>query len=123
MIYLASPYTHPDADVREQRFEAACRAASRLLQEGHPVFAPIVHGHPMVSCGLPTDWSFWSPFCRQYIEACQQVVVLMLDGWETSVGVQAEIEIATSLGKPVWYRAQAGLSLPTLAHVAKGAVS
>ena len=32
MIYLASPYTHPDRDVRQERFEAACRAAaSRAL--------------------------------------------------------------------------------------------
>jgi hypothetical protein len=29
------------------------------------------------------------------------VVVLMLDGWEQSRGVQAEIAIARELGKPV----------------------
>ncbi len=120
MIYLAGPYTHPDAAVRAQRFQAVCRVAARLLLRGEPVFSPVVHGHPLVACGLPTDWSFWSPFCRKYLEACQQVVVLMLDGWEESVGVLAEIEIADSLGKPIWYRAADGLSLPKLAHVANG---
>ena len=28
MIYLASPYSHRDARVREARFDAACRAAA-----------------------------------------------------------------------------------------------
>ena len=117
MIYLASPYSHSDAGIREQRYHDACQAATRLLQSGQPVFAPIVHGHPLVGCGLPTDWSFWGRICRHYLEACQQVVVLMLNGWEQSIGVRAEIEIATSLEKPVWYWAPFGPCLPTLAHV------
>jgi hypothetical protein len=31
------------------------------------------------------------------------VVVLMLKGWDTSVGVQDEIKYATELGIPVYY--------------------
>jgi hypothetical protein len=31
MIYLASPYSHPDPLVREQRFRDACRATASLL--------------------------------------------------------------------------------------------
>ncbi|GIW55540.1 MAG: hypothetical protein KatS3mg082_1944 [Nitrospiraceae bacterium] len=34
MIYLASPYSHPDPAVREERFHAACRAAAALLLAG-----------------------------------------------------------------------------------------
>jgi hypothetical protein len=30
-------------------------------------------------------------------------MVLMLDGWRESIGVQAEIAIANELGKPVTY--------------------
>ena len=45
----------------------------------------------------------------------------MLPGWCESVGVQAEIQIARELGKPVRYLAP-GLAPfgPTLAHVASG---
>ncbi len=35
MIYLASPDSHPDPDVREQRFQAACAAAAALMRAGH----------------------------------------------------------------------------------------
>ena len=32
MIYLASPYTHPDPGVREARFDAACLATVELVR-------------------------------------------------------------------------------------------
>jgi hypothetical protein len=101
MIYLASPYSHPDPQVREKRFEAACRAAAELLRQGQSVFAPICHSHPICEYGLPLDWQFWQPHDRRFLETCDEIVVLMLAGWEESVGVQAEIAIARELGKPV----------------------
>lgn len=103
MIYLASPYTHPDSEVRRQRFEAACRAAAELIRMGKTVFSPIAHSHAICLYGLPLDWRFWERHDRRYLEMCDEVVVLMLDGWRESAGVQAEIEIAQSLGKPVSY--------------------
>ena len=83
------------------------------------MFSPIVHGHPLVDHGLPTDWSFWERFDRDHLERCDEVIVLMLDGWRESVGVAAEIRIAGELDKPVWYLAPDATGLPTLAHVAK----
>lgn len=119
MIYLASPYSHPEVVVREQRFHAACRAVAALLASGLTVFSPIVHGHPLVDHGLPTDWPFWERFDRDHMTRCDEVVVLMFDGWRESVGVAAEIRIAGELGKPVRYLAPGDpTSSPTLAHVA-----
>jgi Domain of unknown function (DUF4406) len=47
------------------------------------------------------------------------VVVLMLDGWEGSAGVQAEIRTARDLGKRVRYlAAEEAFVAPTSAHVA-----
>ena len=117
MIYLASPYSHPEVSVREQRFHAVCRMAATLMQQGHVVFAPIVHGHPLVGHGLPTDWPFWERFDREHLRRCDELVVLMLDGWRESVGVAAEIRIAAELGKPV--RHIDPHRAATLAHVAK----
>jgi hypothetical protein len=34
---------------------------------------------------------------------CDEVAVLMLDGWRESIGVQAEIAIARELCKPVTF--------------------
>jgi hypothetical protein len=117
MIYLASPYSHPDVAVREVRFREACRAAAKLMRLGQVVFSPIAHGHPIAAFGLPTNWRFWEPFDRYQLERCSEVVVLTLDGLETSEGVQAEIRIADELGKPVRYLGPDWS--PTVAHVAK----
>lgn len=101
MIYLASPYSHPDPAVRERRFRGACRAAAALLRSGRAVFSPIAYSHPLVAHGLPTDWSFWEWQDREHLARCDEVMVLMLDGWEESVGVREEIRIAREMGKPV----------------------
>jgi hypothetical protein len=103
MIYLASPYSHPDPTVREERFREACRAAAKLISLGRIVFSPIAHSHPITVHGLPIDWRFWERFDRWQLERCDVVAVLMIDGWAASVGVQAEIRLATELGKPVSY--------------------
>ena len=103
MIYLASPYTHPDPLVITRRYEAACRAAAELIRQGKTVFSAISHGHGIARYGLPIDWPFWERHNRRYLESCEEVVVLMLDGWQKSVGVQAEIAVARELGKPVTF--------------------
>ena len=121
MIYLASPYSHPDPGVREQRYRAACHATAALLQADLIVFSPIAHSHALVEYGLPTDWAFWERFDRAHLERCDLLLVLMLEGWKTSVGVQAEIRIAREMGKPVRYLEAESLQAhgsPTLAHVA-----
>ena len=91
MIYLASAYSHPDPDVREQRFFEACRAAARLMRAGKAVHAPICHSHPIARFGLPTEWSFWEATDREHLARCTEVVVLLIDGWRESEGVRAEI--------------------------------
>ena len=45
--YLCSPYSHPDAAVREARYVAACRKAAEYAMRGISVFAPIAHSHPI----------------------------------------------------------------------------
>jgi hypothetical protein len=103
MIYLCSPYTHSDPAVRQQRFELACHAAAMLILQGKVVFSPIAHGHPICCHGVPHNWQFWERNDRCHLETCEEVVVLMIDGWLDSVGVQAEIAIARELGKSVTY--------------------
>lgn len=103
MIYLASPYTHPDNEVRQWRFCEACRAAAALLRAGVTVFSPIAHSHPIARFGMPTSWAFWSQVDREYLSRCDVLAVLTLAGWRESVGVQAEIKLAREMGLPVVY--------------------
>lgn len=104
IIYLASPCSHPDADVREERFQAVCREAAKIMESGQMVFSPMAHGHPIALYGdLPSDWEYWAKYDRKLIEFCSELWVLMIDGWKESKGVINEIKIAMDLGKRVWY--------------------
>ena len=104
MIYLASPYSHPDPAVMEERFRAVCRVSAKLMLGGTLLFSPIAHTHPIAVAGeLPRGWDFWHAYDKWFINNCDAVWVLMLDGWENSKGVSAEIAIAREIGKEVIY--------------------
>ena len=103
-IYLACPYSHPDPAVREARFESANRAAARLMMQGHTVFSPISMTHPIAeSASLPGDWGFWAAQDLPFIEWCDRMMVLQLDGWKESAGVADETAIARVMGRIVEY--------------------
>lgn len=102
MIYLASPYSSPDANVRQQRFEAACRVAAGMIRAGHTIFSPMAHSVPICSHGnLPEDWAFWEAVDRELLSKCDRMVVLALSDWHESRGVRAEIDIARELSMPI----------------------
>ena len=68
------------------------------------VFSPISHTHPIAAAGnLPVGWEFWKQYDLTFIEWCDELYVLMADGWRESTGVTAEIKLAKELGKPVRY--------------------
>jgi hypothetical protein len=109
MNYQASPpFTHHDSEVRQARFEAACRAAAELTRQGKTGFAPVVHSSAIAKYGLPFNWTFWQRHDQQFMHTCDEVLVLTLPRWKESVGVQAEIAIARDLGKPVWLLSTSG---------------
>ena len=103
-IYLACPYTDHDPQVKEARFQAVNQMSARLIQEGYFVFSPISHTHPIALAGeLPGHWEFWEAYDRSFLDWADEVFVLQLPGWETSKGVQGEIQYAGEAGKPVRY--------------------
>ena len=106
LVYLACPYSHPDIAVRIARFDAANKAAAKLIEGGKHVFSPISHTHPieLASNGkLPAQWAFWAAYDERMLANCDRLIVLAIDGWTSSVGVQAEITIARRLNLPVDY--------------------
>jgi len=99
-IYLALPYSGN----KEESFKQANEMAAKLMTMGHIVFSPISMSHPIaLQCKLPGDWEFWRKIDIAFIEWCEELHVLCLEGWETSTGVTAEIDIAEGLGKPIVY--------------------
>lgn len=120
LIYLASPYSHPDPAVREARYRAAVEAAARIMAAGRvDVIAPIVMSHEIARAGgLGTGWETWARVNRRLIAACDEVWVLALDGWKKSEGIKAEERIARALGKPA-LMVQPGRSQPVNWALAK----
>lgn len=104
MIYLASPYSHPSVTVVEQRFEAACAAVAELCRKGYVPYSPIVHFHPVsIRHRLNGSFAFWRDINFAMLARADNLHVLMIDGWEDSIGVIAEIKHAEGLGKLVYY--------------------
>lgn len=102
LIYVACPYSSDNLQTQELRYEVATEYSAHLVSTGFHVFSPITHSHPMAQCAeLPTDWEYWKSFDERMLNICDIIHVLMMPGYDTSIGVQAEIKIARNLGKPV----------------------
>jgi len=104
MIYIASPYSHPNEDIRHQRYVEACKYAGFLIKQGIWAFSPIAHSHPIAQqLGLDTSFALWCGFDLDMLSRCDKLHVLMLPGWEDSKGITAEIEAARRLGIDITY--------------------
>jgi len=104
LTYLACPYSDDDREVRLARFDAVNRVASELMRQGLHIFSPISHTHPILeSGGLPCGWDYWAAYDRAVLSVCNKLIVLKLDGWERSIGVTAEVQIAVEMGLPIEY--------------------
>jgi hypothetical protein len=104
LYYLASPYSHDNQHVKDHRFQVVQEVTVKLLLDaGLYAFSPIAYNHPMVIHDLPTDWGFWEEYDKAFIDHSDGLIVLTIDGWKESVGVQAEIEYAKNLNLPIVY--------------------
>jgi hypothetical protein len=104
LTYLASPYTSDDHAVMEGRHIQICQIASHLMLEGWYIFSPIAHCHPIaVHGGLPRDFRFWQDYDHLMMDACGNMIVAKLPGWEMSKGVDAETSYMYGHGKQVLY--------------------
>ena len=93
LIYLASPYTDETEIVTLERYNRALYAVATLLRFGIITFSPIVYCHEIAvrftfGKGIDTWWSLDAVF----MERCQRLLVLQLDGWELSKGVRLEVD-------------------------------
>jgi len=103
LYYLASPYTHSHASIREGRASYAAMIGASLKRLGLHIFAPIPHGHALAEFGLPLDFNWWNNYSYNVLSRCDGLIVAMINGWDESKGVAAEIKYAEEHGIPVVY--------------------
>ena len=100
LIYLASPYAHPSAEIREARLEAARHVCGRMVSEGRMVMSPLVYLGELAHKGVHPPQG-WYAFDLQLLARCDELLVLQLPGWEDSRGVLVEIAGAQTKGMPI----------------------
>lgn len=105
MIYIASPYTHPDLTIMQRRYEVARDYAFQQIREGRCVFSPIVHCHDMYlqHKEAEANFNYWREYNIAMLGRASLIYVLMMPGWRESSGVTFEIFAAGERSIPVVY--------------------
>lgn len=104
LIYIAVPYSHKDRNILKERLIKVSAFAGMLIKAGNLVYSPISQTALMSEyANIPSEYEVWKELDRFFIEHSDIMFVLMLDGWEVSIGVTDEIAIATQSGKPIIY--------------------
>ena len=100
MIYLASPYYHPDGLIMKTRFLLAKQVTQILVDREVWVYSPILHNHPLE---LDKPHEFWMRFDLDVLRRCDSLLVLAIPGWKESKGVGIEISVAKQLNMSIEY--------------------
>lgn len=104
MEYLAIPYSHEDEEVMEYRAEVSDFIFSELAKEGRIIYAPISSCHHIAAkYGLPRNWEFWKTMDEVFIQKCDKIIFITLDGWEESTGLNEELQLAKKYGLEIEY--------------------
>lgn len=99
LVYVASPYTHPDPAEVERRYLEVTKITADLVNGGMMAISPITYGHTLAAMAqMPGDWNFWMGFCLSLLNKCDKLLVVKMQGWEESKGVHAEIAYAREHG-------------------------
>ena len=101
LVYIMSPYTHDDPEVMEQRYDLVEHYEALLTYQFPDAlfYSPISHFHQTIlAFGLPRDVDYWRKKNRCMIHRCQLGIMLRIEGWKESEGVEWERDLFTTLG-------------------------
>jgi hypothetical protein len=104
--YLAAPYSG-HAFSLEDAFMRICEIAADLIRAGVRLYCPVAHSHSIaIHGGLdPSDNDLWIPFDAPMMDTATGLIVAMIEGWDESEGVAAEIAFFRKTDRPIYYLA------------------
>ena len=100
IIYLASPYSHHDSDIVQQRVDIMTDLTAKLMDRCIP-FSPVVYSHQLAGKCEPERG--WYLTMLKFLEVSTELYAIKLDGWKFSAGMHMEIAYALGKGIPVTY--------------------
>jgi len=112
LAYLAAPYSHPSKEIVAQRMELLEKVDAKLTAAGLFTVTPLSKHYILRHDNkVGSDWDYWKEYSKVLMRACYCVIVIRMDGWGSSVGVQDEIKLAADRGLKVFYIDPADLDL------------
>jgi hypothetical protein len=107
-IYIASPFNHKDEKIRNERVEKAGKFLAYLqVKYAHKyvLFSPIVHSgniYKYMPEKYHLSFDFWIHEIDDYfLEITDEIWILQIDGWYSSLGIKYEIKFAEKKGIPI----------------------
>lgn len=103
-VYVASPYSHDDERIRNLRAQQVEEVAGLLQNDFNYAFIlPITMSHNTGKHMTNKGFSFdhWRDKDLTYIDCCDELWVITLNGWKESIGVKEEMLFANLKGIPV----------------------
>lgn len=101
MIFIACPYWHENEKIRDYRREKAIQYSTKLMKRGILNYSPLSYTKRYKDDN--TKEGYWIKHGLRLVDACDQIHVLCLDGWEKSAGVKGEIERGVKNGAEIRY--------------------
>jgi hypothetical protein len=102
-VYICSPYSSKDPAVALARVKASEQYQASLIKQGINGYNPISMHYMALDNELGTAYEHFININHQMIDWCDEVHVIVSDGWKESQGVQGEIAYCAEIGKPITY--------------------
>lgn len=101
LVYVASPYSDSDRAVMQARYEVVRDVTFRIICEQKVVipYSPVAYTHQFEEIG-GMDWYEWD---FKFLKRCDAMLVVQMEGWLASVGVQKEIGYCRKHSIPIFY--------------------
>jgi hypothetical protein len=102
-IFVAAPFNGTEVE-KEERVKNLSEYCVKLFNQGDSPISALLMGLSFAKYGnLPTDTETWKIFSETLLKGCDELHVLMLDGWDKSTGVSIEIAKANNMGIEIKY--------------------
>jgi hypothetical protein len=105
LYYLAAPY-HGTEEEKKYRTELSLKATAEFLRQGIHVFAPLNYvnkiAEELAFTSLEKRRGIVLPYLLDFLRVSKGMVVINIDGWENSWGVQQELKFCHEMQIPIY---------------------